>query len=79
MNHLKQKMLPLIIFLLSSISLVVSLTNFYNLGIAADEFGTSPDIILGSELMLALTWLQFVFLLVIVICSLILLFKKRSH
>ncbi|CEJ73071.1 Uncharacterised protein [[Clostridium] sordellii] len=43
------KILKISIFVLSLICLIISLKLFLNLAIYADEFHTSPDVVLGGE------------------------------
>lgn len=44
------------IFLLSVISLVISMVLFYNLGIYCDEYNASPEMIYGGNWGLLLEW-----------------------
>lgn len=46
------------IFILSVISLIISCKLFWNLSIYADEFNTSPDVVLGGELWLYMNWFK---------------------
>lgn len=55
---IKSKFLNISIFLLSLICLLISLKLFWNIGIYADEFNTSPDVILGGNLWLIMNWVQ---------------------
>lgn len=46
------------IFVLSLICLIISCKLFLNLSIYADEFNTSPDVVLGGEFWLSMGWLR---------------------
>ena len=50
--------LTIIVFLLSLISLLISLKLFWNLGIFVDEHALSPDIVNGGDFWLAMDWLR---------------------
>lgn len=55
---MKRKSLNISIFILSIVCLAISLKLFWNLGIYADEFNTSPDAVLGGSLWLYMNWLS---------------------
>lgn len=58
----KNRIINISIFLLSFVSLIISLKLFWNMGIYADEFNTSPEVVLGGSLWLYLDWVKLVFL-----------------
>lgn len=45
-----------ILFIGSLFCLAIELVSFYQMGIFVDEFSLSPSIVLGSDLLLTLTW-----------------------
>ena len=53
---MKNKLINILIFVLSSICLIISVKLFYNMGIFVDEFNTSPDVIAGGEFWLLMDW-----------------------
>ncbi len=57
------------IFILSLICLITELNLFYNLGVFVDEFGTSPDVVLGGDFWLLMDWAKLGFLALIVLLS----------
>ena len=46
------------IFILSIICLIITCKLFWNIAIYADEFNTSPDIVLGGEFWLYMNWFK---------------------
>lgn len=54
----KSKFINGSIFVLSFISLIISCKLFWNLAIYADEFNTSPDVVLGGEFWLYMNWIK---------------------
>lgn len=52
------KILDVSIFVLSIICLVITIKLFINTAIFADEFNTSPDVVLGGEFWLSMDWLR---------------------
>lgn len=75
---LKLKILDIIIFILSIISLIISLVLFYNMGIFCDEFNTNPSTICGGEAELFANWGRLFFLALICILSITNLIEKRT-
>ena len=63
----KNKIINMSIFLLSIISLIISLKLFWNMGIYVDEFNTSADVVLG-ETYGYIDWLRLGFLHLFVFC-----------
>ena len=75
---MKGKLSNIIIFILSSISLIISLKLFWNLGVYVDEKGTSPDGVLGGDFWLYMNWIKLVCLFVISILSFINIFCTKN-
>lgn len=71
--------LSISVFLLSIISLFVSLRLFWNLGMFVEEYGISPEIIYGGELWLTMAWLRLLLLLLLCIVSGINIFSARQN
>lgn len=71
------KILKISIFVLSLICLIISLKLFLNLAIYADEFNTSPDVVLGGEFWLYMNWLRLILSGAICVLSGISLFKDK--
>lgn len=74
---MKQKIPNIIIFVLSAVSLIISLILFYNTAIFTDEFNTTPAAVYGGELQLLLVWSQFLFLFVVCALSFVNLLRKK--
>jgi amino acid transporter len=47
-----------LVFVLSLVSLVISIKLFWNMGIYADEYGSSPVLVAGGWFWLAMDWLR---------------------
>lgn len=75
---MKRRIVNISVFVLSFISLIISMKLFWNLGIYADEFNTSPDIVLGGGLWLYMDWLRLGLLTIVCLISGINLFKKAK-
>ncbi|MDD4237875.1 MAG: hypothetical protein PHT62_04910, partial [Desulfotomaculaceae bacterium] len=67
--NLETRGLNIIIFVLSLISLVISLKLFWNLGVYVDEYGSSAVLVNGGEFWLSMNWLRLGLLLVLCIIS----------
>ena len=75
---MRGKSFNLAIFLLSSISLIISMKLFWNMGVYVDEVGTSPDVVLRGSFWLYMDWLRLGTLVIITaISGLNLLSKKK--
>lgn len=75
---MKNKVWITSVFILSAISLFISVQLFYNLGIYVDEYGTSPNIVNGGDFWLVMDWLRLLLLFILTIVSGIkLLYKKK--
>lgn len=55
---MKSKLLNLIIFILSMISLIISIKLFWSMGIYLDEYNTNSSIITGGDFWTYMAWLQ---------------------
>ena len=66
---MKRKSINLIIFILSVISLLISLKLFWNMGVYVDEYGTSPAVVLGGEFWLSMDWLRLFILGILAVIS----------
>ena len=64
------------IFLLSVISLVISMVLFYNLGIYCDEYNASTEMIYGGNWGLLLEWGNLIILFFICLLAGLRLFRK---
>ena len=74
----KNKIINMSIFLLSIISLIISLKLFWNMGIYAAHLNTSADVVLGGNLWLYMDWLRLGFSALICILSGINLFAEKK-
>ena len=75
---MKSKRINLILFILSSISLIISVKLFWNMGIYVDEYNTSPNIVYGSDFWLLMSWLRLFILGVLTLIFLIKLFDQEK-
>ena len=66
------------IFILSIICLIITCKLFWNLSIYADEFNTSPDVLLGGEIWLYMNWFKLIALFLISVLSGLNLFKSNK-
>jgi len=67
--NLEKKGLNIVIFVLSLLSLVISLKLFWNLGVYVDEYGSSPVLVCGGWFWLCMDWIRLGLLLVLCIIS----------
>lgn len=74
---MRRKRSGLIIFILSSITLLISLKLFWNLGVYVDEYNSTPSVICGSEFWNYMSWLRLILLGVITVVSGISIFTKE--
>ena len=66
---LKKRELSIVIFVLSLSSLVISLKLFWNMGVYADDYGSSPVLISGGWFWLYMDWIRLGLLLVLCVIS----------
>ncbi len=76
--NLEKRELDIVIFVLSLISLVISLKLFWNMGVYADEYGSSPDLVCGGWFWLCMDWIRLGLLLVLCIISGFKLIKRSK-
>ena len=74
---MKNKIIDMIIFLISVVSLAISLYLFYNMGIFVDEHNTTPAAVCGGTLGLIADWCRLFLLFALSVLSGIKLFKKN--
>jgi len=68
---MKKRTINIVIFILSLICLLISIRLFWNMGIFADEYNTSPSIMCGSDFWLNMDWLRLALLSAVCILSVI--------
>ena len=59
---MKGKIWILIVFILSYVTLLISLKLFWNMGIYVDEYNSSPSRVYGSEFWLYMAWIRIILL-----------------
>lgn len=75
---MRKKIRDSVILILSLLSLVISLKIFYNLGFYVDEVNINPSVVLGGDIWLLMSWLNFVILGIILVVAGINLLKKEK-
>ena len=70
--------ITLSIFVLSFVSLLISLKLFWNMGMYADEYGSSPVLVCGGWFWLYMDWLRLGLLFILCIISGIRLFYRSN-
>ncbi|MGO1469227.1 MAG: hypothetical protein ACTHW2_04315 [Tissierella sp.] len=75
---MRKKYIDIIIFILTSVSFLISVKLFWNIAIYVDEYGTSPDIIYGGEFWLIMSWARLFILGVLAVFSLVKLFNQET-
>lgn len=73
-----KKVVNVIVFVLSLISLIISLVLFYNLGIFVDEHNLTPADVCGGEFELILDWVRLLLLGLLTLILGINLFRQES-
>ena len=73
------KLLKLILFICCTVSFLISLKLFWDLGVFCDEFGTSPDELFGGEFGLFMVWLRMGLLFLATIGSALALLHNREQ
>lgn len=76
---MKKKLIYISIFILSFISLIISLNLLWNMGIFADEYNVSPKDVCGGDFWLLMYWLRLALTAVICTLSGIGIFRKNSN
>lgn len=72
-----KRKLSILIFVLSFVSLLISVKLFWNLGIFVDEYNLSPDIVNGGEFWSSMDLVRLLLLFLLCILSGINIFKKQ--
>lgn len=67
------------IFVLSLVSLIISIKLFWNMGSYADENGSSPVLINGGWFWLYMNWIRMALLLILSVVSGISLFTRQNQ
>lgn len=75
---MKNKKFSIAVFLISFISLLISLKLFWNMAIFADEYNSSTTIIHGGNFWLLMDWLRLLLLFLLCIISVINIFKSSA-
>lgn len=76
--YLEKRGLNIAIFVLSLISLIISLKLFWNMGVYADEYGSSPVLVCGGWFWLCMDWIRLALLFVLCIISGLKLIKRSK-
>lgn len=66
------------LFIISFVSLLISLKLFWNMGIFVDEYNLSPSIVNGGDFWLTMDWMRLLLLFVICIITGFGIFKKPA-
>jgi hypothetical protein len=74
-----KRKLSIIVFIFSVLSLLISIKLFWNLAIFADEYNSSPSIVVGGEFWLIMDWLRLLLLLLLCVISGISIFKGKKN
>jgi len=69
-----KKKMQIICLIISLLCLIISMKLLYNMGIFVDEYGLSPDIVLGGDFWLYMEWLRI--LLITILCIILFLNLK---
>ena len=73
-----QKIIHWAIFILSVLSLIISLVIFGNIGHYVSDYGTSTSVVYGGDFWNIMDWLRLLLLLIVSILSGVSLFKERK-
>lgn len=74
-----KKRFSVITFVLSFLSLIISLKLFWNLAVFADENNSSPATINGGEFWLIMDWFRLLLLLLLCVVSVINIFQGEKE
>lgn len=75
---MKKKTMPVLVFIFSVVSLLISLKLFWNMGIFVDEYNLTPAVVNGGEFWLLMDWLRLILLFLAAVISGINIFTKRE-
>lgn len=75
--NVEKRGLNIVVFVLSFISLIISLKLFLNTAIYVDDFGASPYAVYGGEFWLYMAWFRLLLLAIITFISGMKLFSRR--
>lgn len=75
---MKKKIMSILVFIFSVVSLLISLRLFWNMGVFVDEYNLSPAIVNGGEFWLLMDWLRLLLLFLLSLISGINIFVKRK-
>ncbi|WP_291578274.1 hypothetical protein [Clostridium sp. UBA6640] len=75
---MKKKTMPILVFIFSVVSLLISVKLFWNMGIFVDEYNLTPAIVNGGEFWLLMDWLRLFLLFLAALISGINIFGKRK-
>lgn len=74
----KAVILDLVLFILSVTSLMISWKLFWNMGIYADDYGSSPTLVSGGTFWLCMNWLKQLLLFVTTLTLGVRLLKQKK-
>ncbi|AEG61414.1 hypothetical protein V6C32_02870 [Desulforamulus ruminis] len=74
--NLEKRGINIVIFVLSLISLIISLKLFWNMGVYVDDYGSSPVLVSGGWFWLNMDWLRLGLLFVLCVISGLKLIKR---
>ena len=74
---MRKKGLSIAVFLLSFISLFISVRLFWNMGLFVDEYNLSLDVVNGGEFWVSMDWLRLVLLFLLCVVSGLSIFSKK--
>lgn len=74
---MNRRFVSIIIFTISSLTLLISLKLFFNMAIFADEYGLSPGDVTGSDFWLSMDWLRLLLLFILCIISAANIFSNK--
>jgi len=78
---MNKRVLSILVFILSFVSLMISLKLFWNLGIFVDDYNLSLNIVSGGDFWLLMDWLRLLLLFLLCVVSgmkIIISYKKRT-
>ncbi len=77
--NLEGRGLNIAVFVLSLVSLAISVKLFWNMGVYADEYGSSPVLVTGGWFWLGMDWVRLGLLLVLCVISGLRLIRRPSR